>query len=148
MASDTREPRPGERHQPQLPSRPSLPARLEGSCHCGAVRYRVTARSWTVRDCNCSVCAKKGTLHLIVPQEEFELLSGEAALRTYRFNTRVARHTFCGVCGVQPFYTPRSHPDGVSVNARTLDAVPLGWLEIEPFDGQNWEDNVATIQRR
>ena len=32
----------------------------EGGCHCGRVRFRVTADLSGVADCNCSVCTKKG----------------------------------------------------------------------------------------
>ena len=41
----------------------------EGGCHCGAVRFRVVVNNHKVDDCNCSICSKKGFLHLIVPQE-------------------------------------------------------------------------------
>ena len=92
----------------------------------------------TAHDCNCSICSKAGFLHLIVPKSQFRLLQGADSLTTYTFNTGVAQHTFCKVCGVKPFYTPRSNPDGVDVNVRCLDPIP-NKLMIEPFDGQNWE---------
>ena len=56
----------------------------EGGCHCGRVRFRVTASLSGVTYCNCSMCAKKGFLHLIVPPEKFELLSGKDALTKYK----------------------------------------------------------------
>jgi hypothetical protein len=58
-----------------------------GSCHCGAVRFQVVVDKHEVDDCNCSICKKKGFLHLIVPPERFTLLSGAEALTTYTFNT-------------------------------------------------------------
>ena len=85
------------------------------------------------------MCTKKGFLHLIVPPERFELLSGEDALTTYRFNTNTAKHTFCTHCGIHAFYVPRSDPDKVDVNGRCLDGVDLGSLVVSRFDGQNWE---------
>ena len=99
----------------------STPAAMEGSCHCGRVRIRVTADASVVSECNCSICTKKGFLHLMVPPERFELLSGGDALSTYTFNTGVAKHHFCRTCGVHGFYRPRSHPDQWDVNARALD---------------------------
>jgi hypothetical protein len=119
---------------------------FEGGCHCGAVRFRVTTAQTEALDCNCSICRKKGFLHLIVPASDFALLSSEDALTTYRFNTGVALHKFCKTCGIHPFYTPRSHPDGVDVNLRCLDGDPLSHFTITPFDGQNWEDNVERIR--
>ena len=97
----------------------------QGGCHCGRVRFRVTADLSRVTECNCSICSKKGFLHLIVPPEAFELLSGKDALTTYRFNTGIAQHTFCATCGIHPFYVPRSDPDKIDVNARCLDGVDV-----------------------
>ena len=87
-----------------------------------------------------------GYQHVIVKDSDFELLAGTDALLTYQFNTGVAQHTFCGHCGVKSFYTPRSHPDGVSVNLRCLKDVEEGAFEVRPFDGANWEDQVDTIR--
>ena len=115
----------------------------EGGCHCGRVRFRVTADLSRVTYCNCSMCAKKGFLHLIVPPENFELLSGKDALTTYRFNTGAAQHTFCATCGIHPFYVPRSDPDKIDVNVRCLDGVDIAALEVKEFDGRNWEHAMA-----
>lgn len=120
--------------------------RYEGSCHCGAVRFRVTVEVHEVLDCNCSICRKKGFLHLIVPEEAFEILAGEDALSDYRFGTGVARHRFCHLCGIHPFYTPRSHPDAVDVNVRCLDPNVLDRFVVTPFDGERWEENVGAIR--
>ena len=116
-----------------------------GGCHCGRVRFEVTADIAEVTDCNCSICAKKGFLHLIVEPSRFRLIQGEEALSTYRFNTDVARHTFCASCGIHAFYTPRSHPDKVDVNARCIEGLDLSRLRIVAFDGRNWEQARATL---
>ncbi len=79
----------------------------EGGCHCGAVRFRVMVDQHKADDCNCSICRKKGFLHLIVPPEQFTLLQGADVLTTYNFNTGVAQHTFCRICGIHAFYRPR-----------------------------------------
>jgi hypothetical protein len=122
------------------------PAEYEGGCHCGRVRFRVRVKRHEALDCNCSLCAKKGLLHLIVNEEDFELLQGEAAISVYEFNTRVAKHRFCRYCGVQSFYTPRSHPDQVDVNVRCLDGDVLTRFSVRPFDGKNWERAVDAIR--
>jgi acyl-CoA thioester hydrolase len=115
----------------------------EGGCHCGRVRFRVAADLSRVTYCNCSICSKKGFLHLIVPPEQFELLSGRDALTTYRFNTGVAQHTFCATCGIHPFYVPRSDPDKLDINVRCLDGVDLSTIAVKQFDGKNWEHAMA-----
>lgn len=122
--------------------------KYKGSCHCQAVRFEVeTSESIEVEDCNCSVCSKFGFLHLIVPGSRFKILSGEDKLTTYTFNTGVAKHTFCKICGAKPFYIPRSNPDGVDVNVRCLDERPAD-ITIVPFDGQNWEQNAASLAHK
>ncbi|MBM4204763.1 MAG: GFA family protein [Gammaproteobacteria bacterium] len=119
-----------------------------GGCHCGAVRFEVeTPDTVEVEDCNCSICSKAGFLHLIVPKARFRLLQGADSLVTYQFNTGVARHTFCRVCGIKPFYVPRSNPDGVDVNVRCLDS-PLPNIRIVPFDGRNWEAHAGTLAHK
>jgi hypothetical protein len=115
---------------------------FEGGCHCGRVRFRVQADLSSVVQCNCSMCTKKGYLHLIVPESAFELLSGREDLTTYEFNTRVAKHWFCSHCGIHGFYVPRSDPDKIDVNARCLDGVDPNDLQPRMFDGKNWEEAV------
>jgi centromere protein V len=111
-----------------------------GGCHCGRVRFEVVApHRLEVSDCNCSICTKSGYLHLTVPKTRFKLLSGADALQTYEFNTRTAKHLFCSTCGIKAFYTPRSHPEGYSVNARCLDNVDVDSLVVIRFNGQEWE---------
>ena len=121
---------------------------MQGSCHCGKVRFRVTADLDRVTECNCSICNKKGFLHLIVPPGQFELLAGKGDLASYSFNTGVARHTFCKHCGVHPFYVPRSDPDKIDVNVRCLDGVDADAIPAAPFDGSNWEQAIGSAAWR
>lgn len=94
-------------------------------------------------DCNCSVCSMTGFLHIMVPHEQFELLSGRGALTSYRFGTGAAEHLFCATCGVKSFYQPRSHPDDWSINANCLDK-PVE-LAVEKFDGRHWEQAKVAL---
>ena len=121
---------------------------FEGGCHCGRVRFSVEALDAVeVERCNCSICRKAGFLHLIVPASRFHLLSGSDSLTTYTFNTGVAEHYFCKVCGVKPFYKPRSNPDGIDVNLNCLERLPEE-VTIVDFDGQNWEANAAALAHK
>jgi hypothetical protein len=117
-----------------------------GGCHCGRVRFEVTAPARIeVADCNCSICCKSGYLHLIVPADRFKLVSGADALTTYTFGTHSAKHLFCSTCGVKSFYVPRSHPDGISVNARCIDGGSIESMSVAAFDGRHWEEARATL---
>ncbi|HEY1547109.1 MAG TPA: GFA family protein [Kofleriaceae bacterium] len=118
-------------------------ASYQGGCHCGAVRFELTTDLLDVLDCNCSICTKKGFLHLIVPESALHF-TGELA--TYTFGTGIAKHMFCPACGIHPFYRPRSHPDAWDVNVRCLDSVPLTHWQIRSFDGRDWETARAALQ--
>ena len=92
---------------------------VEGGCHCRDIRFRCELPDPPVAalSCNCSICSATGFLHVIVPHEAFELLSGCDGLTSYRFGTGAAEHLFCKRCGIKSFYQPRSPPDCWSVNA-------------------------------
>jgi hypothetical protein len=100
-----------------------------------------------VEDCNCSICRMTGFLHLIVPAARFRLLAGDEELTTYRFNTGVAAHRFCRICGIKSFYVPRSNPDGVDVNLRCLTPEPRS-VTIVAFDGRNWEASAPALAHK
>ena len=118
----------------------------KGSCHCGAVQLEVEAPGdIDAYECNCSMCTRTGFLHLIVPASRFRLLSGAEALSNYTFNTGTAKHFFCEICGVRPFYVPRSNPDGYSVNVRCLETSTVRSVKVLPFDGRNWEANGGSL---
>ncbi|NMP16744.1 GFA family protein [Thalassotalea sp. Y01] len=119
---------------------------LTGGCHCQTVRFEIEVEEQPyLTDCNCSMCTKTGFIHLIIPKQQFNLLSGEHDLQLYRFNSKVAKHYFCKHCGVESFYIPRSNPDGYSVNARCLDTDDWQNWPIDKFDGQNWQQNAAKL---
>jgi hypothetical protein len=119
--------------------------KVTGGCHCGAVRFDAELAEPPVPalDCSCSICRMTGFVHVMVPHDRFELLTGRDALVGYRFGTGAAEHLFCGQCGVKSFYQPRSHPDAWSLNARCLDESIE--LAIEQFDGRNWEAAKADL---
>ena len=123
---------------------------LHGGCHCGRVRFSCTVDKYTpLLECNCSRCSQLGFLHLIVPAAaDFCLAPGtQEHLTEYRFNTQKAKHVFCKVCGVQSFYHPRSHPEGISVNARCLDGEVSLKKAVQAFNGRQWEAHVAEITK-
>ncbi|MEE4190904.1 MAG: GFA family protein [Halieaceae bacterium] len=122
--------------------------KYSGSCHCQAIQFEIEAPEVIEADlCNCSICSKSGYLHLILPLSKFKMLAGEDAITTYTFNSGVAKHTFCSRCGVKPFYTPRSNPDGIDVNVNCLDT-QAAQINVTEFDGQQWEQNAASLAHK
>ena len=119
---------------------------IAGGCHCGAVRFEGTVEGAPeLLDCNCSICARTGFLHLIVPHQDFVLLHGKDDLTHYRFGSGQADHLFCSHCGIKSFYQPRSHPDCWSVNYNCFDLGHGLRPTIVKFDGQNWEAAKAAL---
>ena len=110
-----------------------------GGCHCGKVRYEVKLDlGKPVMSCNCSMCGRTGTLLTFVPADQFTLKSGEADLTDYQFNKHVIHHLFCRVCGIKSFArgVGRDGPT-VAVNARCLDDVDIGRLNVTSHDGKH-----------
>ena len=118
-----------------------------GGCHCGRIRFEVDAPAHIeALECNCSICRMTGFVHLIVPAARFRLLQGAEYLTEYAFNTGVAKHRFCRVCGVKAFYVPRSNPDGFDVNVRCLDPETIESVKVEAFDDANREAATTGIR--
>ena len=119
-----------------------------GGCHCGRIRFEVDAPARIdALECNCSICRMTGFLHLIVPAARFRLLQGAEFLTEYAFNTGVAKHRFCRVCGIKAFYVPRSNPDGIDVNVRCLDAATIENVSVGLFDDADRDAATAAIER-
>ncbi|MGY3560276.1 hypothetical protein ACVWXP_003545 [Bradyrhizobium sp. USDA 4463] len=117
-----------------------------GSCHCGSVKFHVSApRELSAVRCNCSICQMSGFVHLLVTGDKLHIECGEECLTMYQFNKNIARHTFCRVCGVKPFYRPRSNPSGFSINIRCLDRKTIEHIRITEFDGERWEQAFTSV---
>jgi hypothetical protein len=110
-----------------------------GGCHCGQVRYDVTADLTNVVACNCSICVKRGALWVFVSPESFALRAGADDLVDYQFNNKVIHHLFCRYCGIGSFLrgVAPSGKEMIAVNARCLDGVDVGALQPTPFDGRS-----------
>ncbi|WP_394837913.1 GFA family protein [Pendulispora rubella] len=111
-----------------------------GGCHCGKVRYEVTAEIDKLMQCNCSMCSKRAHLLTFVGADQFRLLAGNDALQDYQFNKKMIHHLFCSTCGIESFARGQK-PDGsemVAINARCLEGVDVGAYPIQQVDGKNF----------
>lgn len=116
----------------------SEPVTLDGGCHCGAVQFTVTLTEGfaSARRCTCSICRMRGAVAVTSTPAEFKLKQGQDKLATYRFNTRIAEHHFCSVCGIYTHHKRRSNPNELGVNAACLEGVsPFDFREVAVNDG-------------
>lgn len=97
------------------------PARHQGGCLCGAVRYEVRGSLRPVVNCHCGQCRRFHGHHGAYTGAAWEnvALQGEPCLRWYRSSDQ-ARRGFCGTCGSSLFWDK----DGrgfVAIAAGSLD---------------------------
>lgn len=109
-----------------------------GSCHCGAVQFEVELASGlqNLRRCNCSLCRRKGAIMASVPTDQLRVTRGQDKLSLYQWNTRAAKHYFCGVCGIYTHHQRRSNPREFGCNIACLDGIdPFSLGEVAIGDG-------------
>ena len=113
----------------------------QGQCHCGAVKFTMTSDLSALGDCNCSMCSRLSWVMQTVPAADFELLSDQTCLSTYRFNTAMFAHQFCNVCGIESFARGEDDKGNVSytVNVACLAGLPdIDRAGVKHWDGRNW----------
>ena len=106
-----------------------------GSCHCGAVRFEVSAQIDELTTCDCSLCVKKNAVMAKVHEDALTVTAGEEALSLYQWNTRRAKHYFCSRCGIYTFHRKRSAPDHYGVNGFCLDNFDVASMPVRATEG-------------
>ena len=108
------------------------------SCHCGRVVLELELPNGIEepRHCNCSICQRKGAVVASVPLSRLAIVAGHEYLREYRFNTKVARHFFCAVCGIYTHHQRRSNPEEYGFNVGCLERInPFKIANVQVNDG-------------
>lgn len=111
---------------------------LKGKCHCGAVEFEVQREGGLdgLRRCNCSLCRRKGAVMATALLSELTVTRGEDKLSLYQWNTRVAKHYFCCLCGIYTHHQRRKAPDEYGFNVACIEGIDLAALgEIPLTDG-------------
>jgi len=112
----------------------------KATCHCGAVEMELDLPGGLVdvRRCDCSLCRRRGAIVASVPLDGIRILKGDDALRSYQFNTKTAKHYFCGTCGVYTHHQRRSNPAEYGFNVGCLEGInPLKIERVPTYDGVN-----------
>jgi hypothetical protein len=121
-----------------IDTKSSEPVTLNGSCHCGAVKFTATLTEGfaSARRCTCSICRMRGAVAVTSTPEDFRITHGADKLATYRFNTMSAEHHFCSQCGIYTHHKRRSNPKQLGVNVACLEDVsPFDFRDVVVFDG-------------
>ena len=97
--------------------------KLTGGCHCGNVRYTITAPAVDTHHCHCSICRKVyGAIFVtlsIFPRSGFKF-DKQQDLGTYSTSAKVHRH-FCKKCGCPVTIDLDDNPD--------LKAQTMAWKQ-------------------
>ena len=84
------------------------------------------------------MCGKRGAISSSVPVSQLHLTKGQEHLSLYQFNTMVAKHYFCRVCGIYTHHQRRSDPMVYGYNVACLEGVDVSALdEVPTSDGRN-----------
>mmetsp|Transcript_17262 Transcript_17262/g.24936 ORF Transcript_17262/g.24936 Transcript_17262/m.24936 type:complete len:137 (+) Transcript_17262:57-467(+) len=117
------------------------------TCHCGKVtaEFRHDAESITAWDCNCSDCIMRRNVHFMVTDMTITSPNYEEETILYLWGTKTAKRRFCKTCGVLPWYTPRSNPDGfgITLNCVKWGCIPAPKVTVKNFDGTEWKKSFA-----
>ena len=118
---------------------------LNGSCHCGAIQFRVDSVISELTTCDCSLCVKRNAVMAKVPEHALTVVRGEELLTLYEWNTHRAKHYFCRHCGIYVFHRKRAAPDHFGVNVFCLDDFDNTSIPVRPTEGANMtvEDPAA-----
>ena len=123
---------------------------IDGSCHCGAVRFRVRLADGlhTARRCDCSYCRMRGAVVVTAKLGDLTLLKGEDALTLYQFNTKSAKHYFCSKCGIYTHHQRRSNPNQFGINVACIEGIsPFDFPEVQVMDGVSHPSDSGTKAR-
>lgn len=111
---------------------------LEGSCHCGAVTWKLDCQVDGATACNCTVCRRYGVLWAYGYEEVDVVVAGPT---NYYVRGRTTEFHFCATCGCvthQRLIT--AGPEGrhrLAVNLRLSEPDAVAAIPIDHFDGLN-----------
>ena len=106
---------------------------LKGKCHCGSVKFTINTKIRDLRRCNCSMCSRKGFVMGTALIDELTITSGEKSLTSYKWNTKIAEHFFCKICGINTHHKRRSDPNQYGYNIGCIEGFEMSWIEDAPF---------------
>lgn len=121
---------------------------LEGGCHCGAVRYRMSEETAHVAICHCGDCRRHSGAPMVgwaAVKREGVAITGELAEYA---SSEHGRRQFCPKCGTALFYVNEAALPGlIDVQTGTLDdpeALPPT-AQIQTAERLNWVERLDAL---
>lgn len=115
---------------------------IEGSCHCGAVRFKYHPVPEYLNSCNCSLCRRVGGLWAYADPKDIEISYPPDGMVEYMQGDKCLATMSCKTCGCTTHWEPRNPPDypRMAVNMAMADPKDLEGIRIRHFDGADtWE---------
>jgi hypothetical protein len=108
---------------------------LKGKCHCCTVEFEVRSEAGpeALKRCDCSLCARKGAIMATALLADLTVTKGTDKLSLYQWNTRVARHYFCSICGIYTHHQRRKNPNEYGYNIACIEGIDLASLDNVPM---------------
>ena len=80
---------------------------------------------------------RKNAKMCMVPKEAINILKGKENLSSYKFNTMIAEHFFCKICGIYTHHHRRSDPNGAAINIGCIDSIDPFKYDADFIDMKN-----------
>jgi hypothetical protein len=112
----------------------------KGTCHCGAISFAFEHEEIkSGLRCNCSICRRKGAVmsDFTIQPDKFDFKAENGALGLYQFDTNIAKHYFCKICGIYPFHETMRKPGHYRVNLGCIDEIDTNAIKVDVFDGKS-----------
>ena len=122
---------------------------IEGSCHCGAVRWTFAGEPDGATACNCTVCRRYGALWAYDYEGEGIHVFGPTT--AYVRGDAISFH-FCGHCGCMAYWRALEVDEGdrrrIAVNLRLAELEAVAEIPIDHFDGLGKFEDLPRDGRR
>jgi hypothetical protein len=123
---------------------------IEGSCHCGAVRWTFDGIPESATACNCTVCRRYGVLWAYDYAGERIRVAGPT--RSYVRGSASLGFHFCPECACVAYWRANQpDKDGrrrIAVNLRLAEPEAVAAIPIDHFDGLNSFEDLPRDGRR
>jgi len=110
---------------------------LQGSCHCGEVKWKFDGNPEGATACNCTVCRRYGVLWAYGYEDEGIKITGET--QAYVWGDKSLGFHFCPNCGCIAYWRAlQSNSEGrrrIAVNLRLAEPDEVASIPIDHFEG-------------